>query len=50
MSGTSAAIRSRRVGSPTRTTEVCWKSDFEEAENAAASSRRSNGSGTGRSA
>ena len=31
----------------TRMTEACWKSDFEEAEKAVPSNRRSKGSGTG---
>ena len=40
MSGKSAASRSRRPRSSSRIAEACWKSDFEEAENAAASSSR----------
>ena len=50
ISGNNAASRSRRARSFSQTTEACWKSDFEEAENAAASNSRTSGSGTARSA
>src|SRR5437588_727488 len=48
MSGTSAARRSRLWRSLTRMTLACWKSDFEEAEKAVPSNRRSNAWGGGR--